>query len=99
MLEITKELARRREKRKQYFKDRNPDSVRNTLTQDFKTFLLDVDAEHIEALVEFTYHPNNQKSWGDNIYFQTLLAIADQLFIYQHSIQPLYKLLHLYFVL
>lgn len=80
------------ERRKKYHEEINPNTIRDSLINDFKTCLSGVEDTNIQELVYLTYHPEGKKgkgSYGENVYFQTLLAIADQLFIYQEFLQDL----------
>ncbi len=84
-------LDNRRKIRKANLEKGNPDTVRDNLIRDFKNFMPDANKEELQELVEWAYHPKGSKnpSWGKTPYFRALLAISDQLYIYQEYLQEM----------
>ncbi|MFX1254582.1 MAG: hypothetical protein ACFFCZ_23415 [Promethearchaeota archaeon] len=84
-------LKQRKLLRERYFAERNPDTVKKNLLQDLKSFVLEAKEEDLQELVDWAYHPHGKEnpSWGMNSYFQTLLSISDQLFVYQEFLQEM----------
>ncbi|MFX0061952.1 MAG: hypothetical protein ACFFC7_07160 [Candidatus Hermodarchaeota archaeon] len=84
-------LKQRKMLRERYFAEHNPDTVKKNLLQDFKSFVLEAKEEDLQELIDWAYHPQGKEtpSWGMNPYFQALLSISDQLFIYQEFLQEI----------
>jgi len=80
-----KELENRKILRYKYFKEGNPNTVRNNLIYDLNRFISHENPEEIKNFVEKIYHPDGENApsaLGNSSMFQTLIAICDQLFVY-----------------
>jgi len=84
-------LQIRRTMRERYFKTGSPDAVKKLILEDLLSFVIKPNRDNIEQLVNMTYHPKGKEnpSWGNNPYFEALLQITDQLFIYQEFLQEM----------
>ena len=78
--------------RERYFQTNNPDTVKKNLLQELLSNIKNCPMEDMKELVDFAYHPSGidtSASYGNNPFFRALLAISDQIYIYDEFIQEL----------
>ena len=90
MLDWQELFLKRKTMRENYFRTENPETVRKNLLQELLSNIRECPFEDMRDLVDFAFHPTgelNEKSFGNNPFFRALLAISDQLYIYDEFIQ------------
>ena len=90
MLDWQELFLKRKILRGNYFKTENPEIVRKNLLQELLSNIRECPFEDMRDLVDFAFHPTgelNDESFGNNPFFRALLAISDQIFIYDEFIQ------------
>ena len=90
MLDWQDLFLKRKIMRENYFRTNNPEIVRKNLLQELLCNIRDCPFDDMKELVDFTFHPTgelNDQSFGNNPFFRALLAISDQLYVYDEFIQ------------
>ena len=90
MLDWQDLFLKRKIMRENYFRTNNPEIVRKNLLQELQSNIRDCPFDDMKELVDFTFHPTgelNDQSFGNNPFFRALLAISDQLYVYDEFIQ------------
>ena len=97
MLDWQDLFLKRKIMRENYFRTDNPEIVRKNLLQELLCNIRDCPFEDMKELVDYTFHPtgeDNEQSFGNNPFFRALLAISDQLYVYDEFIQEFGSLMN-----